>query len=199
MENLLTITVKSTHFYLIDIGRGKLLVDAGWAELLPRFTAELKKTGVRYDEIKYVMFTHSHPDHAGLVQSVKRLSGACMIIHANQIPFLPALAKMYLHTREFEPITVAKGDLVSPDRAALAAIGIHGEIVPTPGHSSDSVSLVLDSGMAFIGDLHLPSMVTEESLPEIQASWAKLKAMHAEHIYPAHGAPFRFSEGSLIL
>lgn len=191
MENLVTITIKSTHFYLIDFGKGKLLVDAGWAELLPRFNAGLKKAQVRYEEIKYVMMTHHHPDHAGLIQTVKRLSGARLLIHEKQIPYLPTLAAFYKKTGEFEPVVVGHDDLVSPDRGVLAALGIRGEIVSTPGHSPDSVSLVLDSGMAFVGDLHLPDMVGEESLAETRASWKKLAELKAELIYPAHGNPFR--------
>jgi glyoxylase-like metal-dependent hydrolase (beta-lactamase superfamily II) len=194
MENLVTLTIKSTHFFLIDYGKGKLLVDAGWVDLLPRFNAELKNAGVRYDEIKFVMMTHHHPDHAGLIQTVKRLSGARLLIHENQVPYLPALADFYKNTPGFEPVVVTKADLVSPDRAALAAVGILGQIVPTPGHSPDSVSLVLDSGMAFIGDLHPPSMVGEESLAETQASWNKLAELRANMIYPAHGNPFSLSQ-----
>lgn len=194
MENLVTITVKSTHFYLIDFGKGKLLVDAGWAELLPRFNAGLKNANVRYNEIKYVMLTHHHPDHAGLIQTVKRLSGARLLIHEKQIPYLPALAEFFKNTPDFEPVVVTKGDLVSPDRGALAALGIRGEIVPPPGHSPDSVSLALDSGMAFVGDLHLPNMVMEENLAETRSSWKKLADLKAELIYPAHGNPFHLSQ-----
>lgn len=190
----MTLTLKSTHFFLIDFGNGKLLVDAGWVDLLPRFNAELKNAGVRYDEIKFVMLTHHHPDHAGLIQTVKRLSGARLLIHENQIPYLPALADFYKNTPGFEPVVVTKSDLVSPDHAALAALGIHGQIVPTPGHSPDSVSLVLDSGLAFIGDLHPPSMVGEESLAETRASWQKLAELKADLIYPAHGNPFTLSQ-----
>lgn len=37
-------------------------------------------------------------------------------------------------------------------RAFLAGIGIDGEIISTPSHSPDSVSLVLDDGDCFVGD-----------------------------------------------
>jgi endoribonuclease LACTB2 len=179
---------------LIDFGKGKLWVDAGWVELLPRFYAELKKAQVRYEEIKYVMMTHHHPDHAGLIQTIKRLSGARLLIHEKQIPYLPVLAHYYQKNPDFEPVVVEKNDLVSPDRASLARIGIRGQIVPTPGHSPDSITLVLDSGMAFIGDLHLPNSVGEQSLAETRLSWKKLSEMKAEFIYPAHAAPFRLSQ-----
>ncbi len=50
--------------------------------------------------------------------------------------------------------------------------GVRGEILKTPGHSDDSVSLVLDSGMVFVGDLHRPNFVMNEvpyrDLPELQ-------------------------------
>jgi glyoxylase-like metal-dependent hydrolase (beta-lactamase superfamily II) len=53
------------------------------------------------------------------------------------------------------------------------------------------ISLVLDSGMAFTGDLHPASMATEDNLAETQASWKKLAAMKVETVHPAHGNPFR--------
>ncbi len=68
-------------------------------------------------------------------------------------------------------------------RALLKRLGIDGEIVATPGHSDDSVSLVLDSGEAFTGDLTHPSMADEAAT----ASWAKLRAMGAKAVYPGHG------------
>ena len=49
-------------------------------------------------------------------------------------------------------------------RALLEQIGIRGEIVPTPGHSADSVSLLLDDGSAFTGDLTpLPYTGTDDA------------------------------------
>jgi glyoxylase-like metal-dependent hydrolase (beta-lactamase superfamily II) len=190
VENLVTITVKSTHFYLIDIGKGMLLVDAGWVEAFNQFEHQLKAYKIPYSEIKYVMMTHHHPDHAGLIQTVKRLSGARQLIPASQLAYLPAVASFYKNIPQFEPVELGKRDLVNPDRAALASIGIKGEIVPTPGHSPDSVSLVLDSGMAFVGDLHPPDFVGEESAAEIRESWKKLLDHGAQVIYPAHGDPF---------
>ena len=195
MENLVILTVQSTHFHLVDYGTGKLLVDAGWPEHLPRFLAQLKQAGIALPEIRYVMMTHHHPDHAGLVQTVKRLSGARLLIHQNQLAFLNQLANYYQGSSNFEPIQVTPQDLVSPTREDLRRIGVRGEIVTTPGHSHDSVSLVLDSGMAFIGDLHLPDMVDPSDAKNSQLtrqSWKTLADRNVKMIYPAHGSPFSF-------
>jgi glyoxylase-like metal-dependent hydrolase (beta-lactamase superfamily II) len=197
MENLVTITVNSTHFYLIDYGKGKLLFDVGWANLIPKFLNQLKVNKIELAEIKYIMFSHNHPDHADLVQTIKRLSGARLLIQASQIPFLSDLADYSKNNPAFEPVVVEKADIVSPDSRTLHAIGIAGEIVETPGHSDDSISLVLDSGLAFIGDLPLPGYAKPENGQAVRESWARLAAHGAQTIYPGHANPFQLSELNL--
>jgi glyoxylase-like metal-dependent hydrolase (beta-lactamase superfamily II) len=72
----------------------------------------------------------------------------------------------------------------------LNRVGIRGQIVETPGHSKDSVSLVLDSGLAFIGDLHPPDYVPDEAHEATCQSWKTLLGLNARTVYPAHGNPF---------
>ncbi len=188
MENILTLTVRSTHFFLIDTGKGKLLVDAGWD--WNEFSAQLKTYRVQVADIRYILFTHNHPDHAGLVQQIKELSGAKLLIHARQIPYLPELAAYAAKKGGILPVRVDKNDLISPSRQDLARIGIAGEIVETPGHSEDSISLVLDSGKAFIGDLALPGLVSEEQSAQTCASWKTLLGLRASTFFHSHTDPF---------
>jgi glyoxylase-like metal-dependent hydrolase (beta-lactamase superfamily II) len=194
MENILAITVRSTHYYLIDLGQGKLLVDAGWVGYLAQFANRLKAYQLDFSDIHYIMFTHHHPDHAGLVQTVKRLSGAKLIIHEKQIPYLAQLAAYFQNNREFEPVVVNTDDLASPDRNKLAEIGIKGEIVETPGHSDDSISLVLDSGAAFVGDLTPLGLASDEKRPELLSSWKKLVERKVHTVYHAHADPFPITD-----
>jgi ribonuclease/clavin/mitogillin len=56
-------------------------------------------------------------------------------------------------------------------RKVLAAIGIGGEILRTAGHSDDSVTLLLDNGFAFTGDLPHPSLATAENAAAVAESW----------------------------
>ena len=66
-------------------------------------------------------------------------------------------------------------------------MGIAGEIVTTPGHSDDSVTLVLDDGAAFTGDLPIPAFVDESVSETIRQSWDKLRSLGTRLIYPGHG------------
>ncbi|MGZ9226806.1 MAG: MBL fold metallo-hydrolase, partial [Anaerolineales bacterium] len=72
-------------------------------------------------------------------------------------------------------------------RKFLASIGLDGEILSTPGHSDDSVTLVLDEGLAFTGDLPPRFMVSEED-HVTQESWNKIYQHKITRIFPAHGS-----------
>jgi endoribonuclease LACTB2 len=196
LENLLTITIQSTHFFLIDYGQGKVLVDVGWAGSLGRLKGELKSYLVNPGEIRYILATHYHPDHGGLVQEVKRDFGARLIIHECQLPGVAELGAMYARKGgHYVPIVVEKGDLLlksAPDhnRAALKTLGIAGVLVETPGHSDDSVTLVLDSGRAFTGDLHPPDFALPGAQELTCSSWRELVRCGARQFYPSHSNPF---------
>jgi glyoxylase-like metal-dependent hydrolase (beta-lactamase superfamily II) len=69
----------------------------------------------------------------------------------------------------------------------LERIGIPGEILPTPGHSDDSVSLLLDDGSVFTGDLTPLEHAWGEAAQVVKASWHLLKERGAKRIYPGHG------------
>lgn len=72
-------------------------------------------------------------------------------------------------------------------RVLLATIGIGGEIVHTPGHSDDSVSLLLDTGAVFTGDLPPISMAVSEDAPLVARSWRTLRERGATTVYAGHG------------
>jgi ribonuclease/clavin/mitogillin len=142
-------------------------------------------------QIRFVLITHYHPDHAGLAQEIKQASKARLIILEKQIPFLEDLKAFYAGKGTYEPIRVEASDLVlkSSNRAVLNRIGVRGEIIETPGHSDDSVSLVLDSGIAFIGDLHPPDFVQDDAREVTCQSWKKLLRLNVKTVYPGHGNP----------
>ena len=75
---------------------------------------------------------------------------------------------------------------LAESRGLLEQIGIAGEIVHTPGHSDDSVSVLLDDGSAFTGDLTAPALIDDEN-GLAAASWRLLRERGATRVYPGHG------------
>ncbi len=76
---------------------------------------------------------------------------------------------------------------IAESRTFLKTLGFDGQFVHTPGHSDDSVSLVLDSGEVFTGDLTHPQFITEEEASVTLKSWATLRELGAKIVYAGHG------------
>jgi glyoxylase-like metal-dependent hydrolase (beta-lactamase superfamily II) len=191
--NVGVITMRSTHYYLIDCKGGKLMYEAGWAGRMPMLLSYLRAYGVAPAEIKYVMYSHNHTDHADLVQEVKQTCGARLIIHEAQIPHLPWMEEWHARKGEpFVPIQVTKSDLVvsGPHPRIPAEVGLGGYVVHTPGHGLDHITLVLDDGRAFTGDLHTPDLTGMDNYPVIQECWRTLVKLGARSFFPAHGEPY---------
>jgi ribonuclease/clavin/mitogillin len=173
---------------LIDIKGGKLLIDCDWPGTLPQFSAELKRKGVSIQDIKYFLVTHFHPDHAGMTQELKDL-GIKHVLMDLQIDFISQMTEFF-KTKSYPYVQISTNDSINlnlnESRNFLAGLGLQGEIIHTPGHSDDSVTLILDEGFAFTGDLH-PVFVLAEDDTVSRASWDKIHTHKIKTIFPAHG------------
>lgn len=186
--NIINIGYHSTNYYALEIKNGKLLFDCGWPGTMPQFMAEMKRKSIKPTEIEYFLVSHFHTDHAGLVQEFKNL-GAKFILLESQVNFIKPLNDF--HKRKNIPFTEILEDgnftlKFDDSRKFLASIGINGEIISTPGHSDDSVTLILDEGLAFTGDLPPRALVMEEDRIK-KESWDKIYQHNVTQIFPAHG------------
>jgi glyoxylase-like metal-dependent hydrolase (beta-lactamase superfamily II) len=183
--NIVNVGYDSTNYYIIEAKSGKLLIDCGWPGTLPKFMAELKRKGISLKEIKYLFVTHFHPDHAGLAQELKN-QGMKLIVLEYQANFIPPFAEYFKGKTPY--ITITQHDNLilkfEDSRRFLARIGLNGEIIHTPGHSDDSITLILDEGFAFTGDLHPSFMNIDDAAT--RASWDKIHQHKITKIFPGH-------------
>jgi glyoxylase-like metal-dependent hydrolase (beta-lactamase superfamily II) len=186
--NIVNVGYDSTNFYVLTCADGRLLIDSGWPGTLPRLVGELKRKGVPPDEIRHLLVTHFHPDHAGLTQELKD-RGAQLILMHSQVDFVPRLGAYY-RPKNYPYVEIrAAGNVVlsfAESRGHLRRLGLDGEIVATPGHTEDSVTLILDEGAAFTGDLAPRNLLPEDDLVSRQ-SWDRIYEHRVTRIYPAHG------------
>jgi glyoxylase-like metal-dependent hydrolase (beta-lactamase superfamily II) len=187
--NIVNVGYDSTNYYLLETKNGKLLVDCGWPGTLPKFMAELKRKGVSIKEIKYVLITHFHPDHAGITQDLKK-QGIKLVLLESQVSFIAPFADFF-KGKNLPYLEITQNDNLilkfEDSRKFLAGIGLNGEIISTPGHSADSITLILDHGFAFTGDLPPRFMVYEED-HVTQQSWDRIYQHKITRIFPAHGS-----------
>lgn len=137
-----------------------------------------------------MIITHFHPDHAGLAQNLKDF-GTNLILHQSQVAFVDKLNDFFKKNPKinFKYIVIGNNTGVSSadSRTFLKSVGIDGEIIRTPGHSEDSISLIIDECCAFTGDL--PGLLLMEAYNDqtIKDSWKLIQNYNVKRIYPAHG------------
>jgi glyoxylase-like metal-dependent hydrolase (beta-lactamase superfamily II) len=178
----------STNYWVVSVGRSRLLVDLGYPGTMGTMRARLNQMDIPLKEIQYALATHYHIDHAGLAQELK-LAGVHLLVLDVQVAAIPLMKRFTKPQDHYEEITLDGNVVISSteSRVLLENIGIPGEILHTPGHSDDSVSLLLDDGSVFTGDLTLYELAWGESAQVLKASWQLLKEKEAKQVYPAHG------------
>jgi endoribonuclease LACTB2 len=186
--SIVNVGYRSTNFWVISAGRSRVLVDLGWPGTMGTMLATLRRADIPLSEIEFGLATHYHIDHAGLAQDLKN-AGVPLLVLDVQVPFVE-LMKRYIKPQDHFTDISSDGNrviAVSESRALLHHIGIAGEVLHTPGHSDDSVSLLLDEGQVFTGDLTDPRMVGPENPDVVRASWQLLKDRGATRLYAGHG------------
>jgi endoribonuclease LACTB2 len=179
---------ESANFYLILVDDiPAIMIDCGWANTMNVLKGKLEQLQIQLSDVKYLLVTHYHPDHAGLVRELKS-SGVKLVVYETQLPLAEELSnalnltERYLEMQQKSGLKLKAGQ----SREFLKKLRIDGEIVPIAGHTHDSVALVLDEGVAFTGDLAFEVMIAETDT-ESAESWKRIRQMGVHSVYPGHG------------
>jgi glyoxylase-like metal-dependent hydrolase (beta-lactamase superfamily II) len=196
---IVNVGYRSTNYWVVSADTSRLLVDLGWPGTMGKMRANLRRMDIPLQEIRYGLATHYHIDHAGLAQELKQAGVPLLVLDA-QVSAIPLMKKWTKPQDNYVDINLDDNVTISftESRSVLERIGIPGEIVHTPGHSDDSVSLLLDDGSVFTGDLPHPAHVWESNAAVVSASWRLLRERGATRVYPAHG-PVRPMDAGFVV
>lgn len=215
----------SVHVYPIKIGinrcyliqqNGIILIDGGPPNKVHVFQRLLTNISIQPQEIQLIVLTHGDFDHVGSVKDIKKLTGAKIAIHEydrhnleqSRFNFPPGVtgwgrlsrAIMCPFLKNLITFPSTKADIVlNEDDFSISKFGINGTIIYTPGHTEGSVSVLLETGEAFVGCLahnNLPFrlqpglLIYAKDIEKVKESWDLIIKHGARMIYPAHGNPF---------
>lgn len=68
--------------YLLSFENGSILIDAGYNTDYQTFCEKLEKTGVKLDELKYLVLTHVHNDHISYLKELLNNTSIVPIMHS---------------------------------------------------------------------------------------------------------------------
>jgi glyoxylase-like metal-dependent hydrolase (beta-lactamase superfamily II) len=144
---------------------GVALIDPGPASTLPTLRRELEQWGVSIQDVRALLLTHIHLDHAGATGTIVReLPEVRVYVHEKGAPHMVDPAKLLASASrlyggamdrlwgEVLPVPAASIDVLKGGER-IAAGGRSFDIAYTPGHASHHVSYFdRESGVAFVGD-----------------------------------------------
>ena len=180
----------NTNTVLLRGDKGSILIDTDYAGTMPAFYKAIKELGIKVSDITYVLSTHYHPDHIGLVSELMS-QGVKLIIMESQTEYVHYSDEIFAREPKlgFKPIDESQAQVVlfEESRKFLEELGIEGEIISTQSHSEDSISVILDDGTCIVGDLEpLEYLEAYEDNKALKADWDVLLSTAPKRIIYAH-------------
>ena len=143
--------------YLLQ-GDEPALVDCGPASCLPALRAGLASEGLEVGDLRHLVLTHIHLDHAGAAGILVRENPA-LLVHVSEIgaPHLVDPTRLERSARRLygEDFDRLWGPLLPVPEENVRVVGgrvLGHEAFPTPGHASHHVSYLTADGTCFTGD-----------------------------------------------
>jgi hydroxyacylglutathione hydrolase len=209
---IISFSLGLTSCYLI-IGKQIVLIDCGMPKKLQLFKQVLSKHKIDPAQIKLIVLTHSHFDHCGSASEIRDLTGAKIAIHESErdcvehdkvlipkgVNFNGKITQPIIFSFKI-PFPKFKPDILLNNKPyPLTEFGIDGQIIHTPGHTIGSLSVILDSGEAFVGCMAhngfpfrlkpgLP--IYAQDINAIKENWKTLIDKGVTFVYPGHGKAF---------
>lgn len=184
--------------FLVTTPEGHVLIDGALAQSVPQILDNIRMLGFDPADVKYILNTHGHFDHAAGLAGLQRASGAKVIGSAADKPYLEAGHVDHGPTKDalFPPVrvdrTVGDGDTVALGGTVLTAHATPGH---SPGCTSWSLTAKDSTGTPRKVFLHCSASLGGQSLvppaypgmaDNYRASFAKVRGMQADVFLANH-------------
>jgi len=193
---------------------GVAIVDPGPSTTLATLKSEVAARGARLADIRAILLTHIHLDHAGATGTLlQECPGAEVFVHeagaahlTDPSKLLVSAARLYGDDMsrlwgEVKPVPADRLRIVGDTR--LTIVGHTVDVAKTPGHASHHVSYFLpDAGVAFVGDtagicrasgriVLPPTPPPDIDLEAWRVSTDRILSWHPDTLFLTHFGPHR--------
>jgi hydroxyacylglutathione hydrolase len=148
-------------------GKRAMLVDTGYPGNGDKILRHLERNHISPGDLSLIILTHGHIDHHGSAEELRSAVGAPVAIHRadaehlekglNSLGYPIGFAGWVIITlvgpRNEVSAKAFIPDILIDGEKNLSAFGVEGMVIPTPGHTEGSTSVILPGGEAIVGDL----------------------------------------------
>jgi metallo-beta-lactamase class B len=130
--------------YLVTTGAGHFLIDAGYASTVPIIEANVAKLGFKMADVKILLNTQGHGDHAGGFALLKEHTGAKLMVSAADADVIERGGKDDFSLGDSMTFPAAKVDrrLKNGDTVSLGGTTLTAHL--TPGHTMGCTTWTFD-------------------------------------------------------
>lgn len=217
MTTVTPIRLSLSNAYLIEGEEGAILVDSGSPGETKAILRAMQKANVDVSSLRLILHTHAHSDYAGSTDELRQLTGASAAIHAADAHLLRSgrngpLPPTRLEARLIKPFVDRPFPALEPDLCFdgaldLAAYGVDGRVMPTPGHTAGSISVLLGNGDAIVGDVMMGGVMGghflsnrpafhyfAQDLDTVRRSISSLLRAAPARFFVGHGGPLALAD-----
>jgi metallo-beta-lactamase class B len=189
--------------FLITSPQGHILLDGGFAETAPQIEANIEKLGFHLRDVKVLLNSQAHSDHAGGFAELKRVTGARLLIAPGDADLVArgghddfAFGNTMVYPATKPDGTFKDGEAIRVGEAVMVA---H----ITPGHTRGCTTWTTKAteggksyDVTFLCSVSAPGyqLVKNAKYPNIvddyRETFRRLKAMHTDIFLASHGSFF---------
>jgi metallo-beta-lactamase class B len=188
---------------LVTTPAGHVLIDGGLEETAPIIVENVRRLGFRVEDIRVLLSTHAHTDHAGGLARLKAITGARLYAGAADVGQLARGGRGDFAFGDTLPFPPVAADVAVRDGQEVAIGNLRVRAVATPGHTRGCTTwtfAIADGAstrqVVMIGGTTAPGyrLVGNQAYPGIvadfEATFARLRSLRADIVFEGHGFAF---------
>lgn len=212
--NIYYVGAEGVASYLVTTPQGHILMDSGFPETVPLIQDSVNQLGFKLADVKILINSHAHYDHAGGFAQLKKLTGARLMIGEGDAKLIADGGRSDFQWADnasfhFEP-AVVDHLLRDQDKVELGGVTMTARI--TPGHTKGCTTWTMkvreggrDLNVVFVGSTTIPGykLLNNAAYPGIVKDYAYtfalLKTLSCDVFLAPHGSFFALDEKRLLL
>jgi metallo-beta-lactamase class B len=210
--NLYYVGASDVSAFLLTTPAGHFLIDTGFAETVPIIESSLGKLGFRMEDIRILLSSHAHADHAGGLAEVKSKSRARLLTNPTESAMFSRGGKgdfAFGDTFSFPPVE-PDGALTDRDEISLGGVAVRVHF--TPGHTRGCTSytttiqeelqtydVVIPCSLTAPGYRLVDNPLYPTIIEDFESTFARLRGLPCDIFLGGHSWDFGLAEKSSVL